>query len=98
MSQAGIEPNGLVGQPRPHMYSPELSLFQHKYAPGEPEADRHYRNLDERFGRLRTRGGVSESRVPFVLNRPLRAEYAARAAAGGLRSRQIFDVAINGVD
>ena len=46
--------------------------------------------------RLRTHGGISESRVPFILNRPLRAEYAARAAAGPLRSYQIFDYAING--
>jgi phosphonoacetate hydrolase len=249
-----------IGLPKPHMYSPELSLFvleagikllaerrpdilylsltdyiQHKYAPGEPEADRYYRNLDACFGRLealgavvaltadhgmndksapdgapnviwlqdvldarfgkgsstvicpitdrfvahhgalggfvrvychrgldpeavmgvarglpgveavhdkataarlydlpldregdvvvigrhdtclgaaeadhdlsglaghrlRTHGGVSESRVPFVLSHPLRPEYAARAAAGPLRSYQLFDFAINGVD
>jgi phosphonoacetate hydrolase len=47
--------------------------------------------------RLRTHGGISESRVPFILNYPLRPEYAARAAAP-LRSYQIFDFAINGVD
>src|SRR5262245_45813969 len=68
---------------KPHMYSPELSLFvleagiklleqrrpdilylsltdyiQHKYAPGESEADRYYRNLDEKFGRLDALGAV----------------------------------------
>ena len=48
--------------------------------------------------RLRTHGGVSESRVPFILNYPLRPEYAARAGVGPLRSREIFDFAINGVD
>ncbi|HYB42580.1 MAG TPA: phosphonoacetate hydrolase, partial [Candidatus Methylomirabilis sp.] len=48
--------------------------------------------------RLRTHGAVAERRVPFVLNRPLGAEYAARAAAGPLRSYQIFDFAINGVE
>jgi phosphonoacetate hydrolase len=48
--------------------------------------------------RLRTHGGLSEATVPFVLNRPLDAEYAARAAAGQLRSYQIFDFAINGVE
>jgi phosphonoacetate hydrolase len=48
--------------------------------------------------RLRTHGGISESRVPFILNRPLRPEYAARAGAGPLRSYQIFDFAINGVE
>lgn len=48
--------------------------------------------------RLRTHGGLSEARVPFILNYPLRPEYAARAAAVPLESRQIFDFAINGVD
>jgi phosphonoacetate hydrolase len=48
--------------------------------------------------RLRTHGGVTERRVPFILNRPVRAEYAARAAEAPLRSRQILDFAINGID
>jgi phosphonoacetate hydrolase len=48
--------------------------------------------------RLRTHGGISEARVPFILNYPLRPEYAARASAGPLESHQIFDFAINGVD
>jgi phosphonoacetate hydrolase len=47
--------------------------------------------------RLRTHGAIAESRVPFILNHPLRPEYAARAAAGPLRSSHIFDYAINGV-
>jgi hypothetical protein len=36
--------------------------------------------------------------VPFILNRPLRPAYAARAAAGELHSYQLFDFAINGVE
>jgi phosphonoacetate hydrolase len=48
--------------------------------------------------RLRTHGGVSEAKVPFILNRPLRPEYAKRAAAGPLESHEIFDFAINGVE
>jgi phosphonoacetate hydrolase len=48
--------------------------------------------------RLRSHGGVSERRVPFILNRPLRPEYAARAARGTLRSSELFDFAINGVE
>jgi len=48
--------------------------------------------------RLRSHGGVSESRVPFVLSHPLRQEYAARAATRRLRSREIFDFAINGTE
>ena len=48
--------------------------------------------------RLRTHGGVSEAKVPFILNRPLRHDYAKRAAAGPLESHEIFDFAINGVE
>ena len=48
--------------------------------------------------RLRTHGGISEARVPFILNYPLRPAYAARAREGTLESHQIFDFAINGVD
>src|SRR5881628_845938 len=63
---------------------------------GASEKDHDLSGL--RGHRLRTHGGISEARVPFILNRPLRAEYAARAAAGPLRSSQIFDFAINGVE
>jgi phosphonoacetate hydrolase len=45
--------------------------------------------------RLRSHGAVTEARVPFILSRPLSDDYLARAA-GGLRSHQIFDFAING--
>jgi phosphonoacetate hydrolase len=48
--------------------------------------------------RLRTHGGVSESRVPFVLNARVRPQYAARVAAGPLRSYALFDFALNGVE
>lgn len=47
--------------------------------------------------RLRSHGGLSEARVPFLLNRPLNAGYRERAAAG-IRSRQIFEYALNGVE
>jgi phosphonoacetate hydrolase len=62
---------------------------------GASERDHDLSGL--RGHRLRTHGGISEATVPFILNRPLRAEYAARAAAGPLRSYQIFDFALNGV-
>jgi phosphonoacetate hydrolase len=48
--------------------------------------------------RLRSHGGVSEARVPFILNRPLTARYAERAAGRTLRSYELFDFALNGVD
>lgn len=47
--------------------------------------------------RLRTHGGIAESRVPFILNYPLNPAYAERAARGRLRNFHIFDFAINGV-
>ncbi len=62
---------------------------------GASERDHDLSGL--RGHRLRTHGGISEATVPFILNRPLRAEYATRAAAGPLRSYQIFDFALNGV-
>lgn len=46
--------------------------------------------------RLRSHGGVAESRVPFVLSAPLNETYAARAAAGAIRSFEIFEYALNG--
>ncbi len=46
--------------------------------------------------RLRTHGGLTESKVPFILNRPLHEDYAARAARGGLKNYHVFDFAING--
>lgn len=46
--------------------------------------------------RLRTHGGLSEAKVPFVLNYPLHEVYAARAARGELKNYNIFDFAING--
>ena len=48
--------------------------------------------------RLRTHGGVSEAKVPFILNRPLNDAYKARAASVPLKSYQIFDYAINGTN
>ncbi|HQZ11354.1 MAG TPA: phosphonoacetate hydrolase [Devosia sp.] len=45
--------------------------------------------------RLRSHGGLSEQRVPFILSHPLNASYRARSGAG-LRNYDIFDFAING--
>ena len=47
--------------------------------------------------RLRTHGGVSEARVPFIISARLNAAYAERGKKGGLKSHHIFDFAINGV-
>jgi phosphonoacetate hydrolase len=63
---------------------------------GAAEADHDLSGL--RGHRLRSHGGVSESRVPFILNRPILPEYAARATEAPLRSSQIFDFALNGAE
>ncbi|HTP74056.1 MAG TPA: phosphonoacetate hydrolase, partial [Burkholderiaceae bacterium] len=46
--------------------------------------------------RLRTHGGVSETKVPFIVNQPLNDAYKLKAAGQSLKSWQIFDFAING--
>ncbi|MBS3935624.1 MAG: phosphonoacetate hydrolase [Sulfuritalea sp.] len=46
--------------------------------------------------RLRSHGSTTEARVPFILSRPVSAEFQRRAVQG-LNSRQIFEYAINGV-
>jgi len=62
---------------------------------GAAEADHDLSGLSGH--RLRTHGAITESRVPFIINRKLTAEYAIRAETGGIRSYEIFDYAINGV-
>jgi len=46
--------------------------------------------------RLRTHGGVSEAKVPFILSAPLNDEYKLKAGASTLKSYQIFEYALNG--
>ncbi len=47
--------------------------------------------------RLRSHGGQSEQRVPFILSQPLTAEYRHLAGTRRLRNFDIFDFALNGV-
>jgi phosphonoacetate hydrolase len=47
--------------------------------------------------RLRSHGGLGEQRVPFILSRPLSAEYQRIAAMRRLRNFDIFDFVLNGV-
>ena len=46
--------------------------------------------------RLRTHGGVSEARVPFILSEPLNDAYRLQAGVDTLKSYRIFDFALNG--
>ena len=47
--------------------------------------------------RLRTHGGVSEARVPFIISEPVTDAYRQKAKAKPLNSYQLFDFALNGV-
>jgi phosphonoacetate hydrolase len=62
---------------------------------GASAADHDLSNLTD--ARLRSHGAVAEARVPFILNRRLNEAYTQRAAQSPLKSRYIFDFAINGV-
>ena len=54
--EAGIR---ILERDRPDiMYLSLTDYIQHKYAPGEAEADRFYRDLDEKFSRLAELGAV----------------------------------------
>ena len=56
-------------------------------------------NLSQLAGhRLRSHGGLGEQKVPFLLSRPLNAEYRKRAKDGPLHNYDIFDFALNGVE
>ena len=46
--------------------------------------------------RLRTHGSLHESYVPFILSEPLNEKYSNRAKENKLRSREIFEYALNG--
>jgi phosphonoacetate hydrolase len=59
-------------------------------------ARREEHDLSQLAGhRLRSHGGLAEQKVPFLLSRPLNAEYRARP--GQLHNYDIFDFALNGV-
>jgi phosphonoacetate hydrolase len=47
--------------------------------------------------RLRSHGGLSEQRVPFILSQPLTPEYRRLAETRPLRNFDIFDFALNGI-
>lgn len=61
---------------------------------GASEIDHDLSNLAD--ARLRSHGAVTEARVPFIVSRPVSADFRARAA-GSLKSHQIFEYALNGV-
>ena len=63
---------------------------------GAAEAEHDLSNLAD--ARLRSHGAVTEAKVPFILSRPVSADFLRRASVGPLKSYQIFDYAINGTE
>lgn len=61
---------------------------------GAAESEHDLSNLSD--ARLRSHGSTTEARVPFILSRPVGADFRRRAAAS-LKSYQIFEYALNGV-
>ncbi|MCH2292492.1 MAG: phosphonoacetate hydrolase, partial [SAR324 cluster bacterium] len=61
---------------------------------GGSEKDHDLRALKGK--RLRTHGSLHEAMVPFILSEPLNAKYSNRAKDNTLRSREIFEYALNG--
>lgn len=56
-----------------------------------------HHNLEGLHGtRIRTHGGLSEAKIPLIINRPLNNEYRRRVATRVLKSYQVFELAING--
>lgn len=47
---------------------------------------------------LRSHGGLHERAVPFIVNRPLKPEYARRLDGGEVNNYDLFDFLFNGVD
>ena len=48
--------------------------------------------------RLRTHRGTSEAKVPIIFNYPLNIEYKTRAGVSNLKSYQLIDYALNGLE
>jgi phosphonoacetate hydrolase len=69
-------------------------ISTHDVCIGASEKDHDLKGLEGH--RLRTHGGVSEAKVPFIVSVPLNDEYKVRGGAGILKSYQIFEFAING--
>ena len=69
-------------------------ISEESHCLGAARADHDIAGLNG--ARLRTHGGFSEQNVPFVISKPLNADYARRAGSEQLRNYQIFDYAING--
>jgi len=81
----------------PIEYEGDFAVISHRHAViGSAAALHDLSGLKGR--RLRSHGGLSEQHVPFLISTPLTAAYRARAAHGEIRSFDMYDYVLNGVD
>ncbi|MBL0144156.1 MAG: phosphonoacetate hydrolase [Betaproteobacteria bacterium] len=69
-------------------------ISTHDVCIGASEKDHDLKGLEGH--RLRTHGGVSEAKVPFIINRPLNDDYRIKGGVQVLKSWQLFEFALNG--
>ena len=78
-------------------FSKEALLVANKrFVIGGKETDHDLSALKGK--RLRTHGSLHEAKVPFILSEPLKESYQKRADERTLRSREIFEYALNGIE
>ena len=81
----------------PIEYEGDFAAISHRHAViGSAAALHDLSGLKGR--RLRSHGGLSEQHVPFLISAPLTAAYRARASHGEIRSFDMYDYVLNGVD
>jgi len=81
----------------PLEYEGDFAVISHRHAViGSAAALHDLSGLKGR--RLRSHGGLSEQHMPFLISAPLNAAYQARAKRGDIRSFDMYDYVLNGVD
>jgi phosphonoacetate hydrolase len=81
----------------PIEYEGDFAVISHRHAViGSAAALHDLSGLKGR--RLRSHGGLSEQHVPFLISAALNPSYRAKAARGEIRSFDMYDYVLNGVD
>jgi len=81
----------------PIEYEGDFAAISHRHAViGSAAALHDLSGLKGR--RLRSHGGLSEQHIPFLISAPLNAAYQAKAKGRDIRSFDMYDYVLNGVD
>ena len=81
----------------PIEYEGEFAVIAQRHvAIGSAEALHDLSGLKGR--RLRSHGGLTEQHIPFLISAPLNPAYKAKAAHGDIRSLDMYDYVLNGID